>query len=155
MGTHSRLLARALNVDLLVLDDFGLQPLTAQGVQDLYEIICERYERGSIIVTSNRSFDEWPEMFGNDLLASAGLDRLTHHAHTMIIRGQSYRQRSRRKENDSALSETPSQPRPSPNPNKPPQSPCGLHHRSDGWYTSPDYRWYTSPDHGWYTSGGD
>lgn len=107
-GSYSRHLARLLNVDLLVLDDFGLQPVSAQAGQDLYEIICERYERGSIIVTSNRSFDEWPEMFGNDLLASAGLDRLTHHAHTMIIRGQSYRQRSRRKENDGALSATPS-----------------------------------------------
>lgn len=98
VGTHSRLLARVLNVDLLVLDDFGLQPLTAQGVQDLYDIISERYERGSIIVTSNRALEEWPEVFNNDLLASAALDRLTHHAHTLLIRGQSYRQQQRRKE---------------------------------------------------------
>jgi DNA replication protein DnaC len=98
MGTHARLLARVLNVDLLILDDFGLQPLTAQGVQDLYEINSERYEHGSIIVTSNRALEEWPEVFNNDLLASAALDRLTHHAHTLIIRGQSYRQQHRRKE---------------------------------------------------------
>lgn len=97
-GTHARLLGRVLHVDLLLLDDFGLQPLTAQGVQDLYEIISERYEHGSIIVTSNRALEEWPEVFNNDLLASAALDRLTHHAHTLIIRGQSYRQQHRRKE---------------------------------------------------------
>jgi DNA replication protein DnaC len=64
----------------------------------LYEIISERYERGSIIVTSNRSFDEWHEVFCNELLASAALDRLTHHSHLLVITGESYRQRSRRKE---------------------------------------------------------
>jgi DNA replication protein DnaC len=97
-GSYRRLMMRVLTVDLLVLDDFGLQPLPVQGAQDLYEIINERYERHSVIITSNRSLEEWGEVFGNDLLASAGLDRLTHHAHTLVIRGQSYRQLSRRKE---------------------------------------------------------
>jgi len=97
-GTHQRLLARVLGVHLLILDDFGLQPLNPQGVQDLYEIISERYERGAIIITSNRAFEEWGELFANDLVASAALDRLTHHAHMMIAHGQSYRQRQRRKE---------------------------------------------------------
>jgi len=101
-GAHSRLLARILSCDLLVLDDLGLQALPTQAVQDLYEIITERYERASLIITSNRSFEEWAEVFNNDLLASAALDRLTHHAHTLIIRGDSYRQRSRRKEASSA-----------------------------------------------------
>ena len=87
-----------LGCELLVLDDFGLQPLSTQAVQDLYEIITERYEHGSIIITSNRAFEEWADVFGNELLASAALDRLTHHAHTLIIRGDSYRQRGRRKE---------------------------------------------------------
>jgi len=95
-GSHARLLARIMNTDLLVLDDFDLHPPTVQGAQDLYEIISERYERGSIIITSNRAFEEWGELFGNDLLASAALDRLTHHAQTLIIRGASYRQRNRR-----------------------------------------------------------
>jgi len=97
-GVYSRLLARVLTVDLLVLDDFGLQPFLPQAAQDLYDIISERYEHGSVIVTSNRAFEEWADVFGNDLLASAALDRLTHHAHSLIIRGESYRQRSRRKE---------------------------------------------------------
>ncbi|MCJ7551903.1 MAG: ATP-binding protein, partial [Anaerolineae bacterium] len=67
--------------------------------------ITERYERGSLIVTSNRAFEEWAEVFSNDLLASAALDRLTHHAHTLTIRGDSFRQRNRRKEALPILSE--------------------------------------------------
>ena len=97
-GSHPRMFARILSCDLLILDDFGLQPISPQAAQDLYEIISERYERGSMIITSNRAFEEWGEIFTNDLLASAALDRLTHHAHTLIIRGDSFRQRSRRKE---------------------------------------------------------
>lgn len=97
-GSYSRLLTKLLTVDLLVLDDFGLQPLSAQAAQDLYDLIAERYERRSFIITSNRAFEEWAEVFGNDLLASAALDRLTHHCHPLVIRGESYRQRSRRKE---------------------------------------------------------
>jgi len=97
-GADTRFLAKLLTVDLLILDDFGLQPLTPQAAQDLYDIIAHRYETGSLIITSNRAFEEWPEVFGNALLASAALDRLTHHCHTLVIRGQSYRQLSRRKE---------------------------------------------------------
>jgi DNA replication protein DnaC len=111
-GTYPRLLAKVLNADLLVLDDFGLQPLAPQATQDLYEIIRDRYERGSLIITSNRAFEEWTEVFGNDLLASAALDRLTHHCHTLIIRGHSYRQLSRRKE---VAGDTPASP-PAPEP---------------------------------------
>jgi len=97
-GRYARLLTKLLTVDVLVLDDFGLQPLPAQAAQDLYDLIAERYERRSFIITSNRAFEEWAEVFGNDLLASAALDRLTHHCHPLVIRGESYRQRSRRKE---------------------------------------------------------
>lgn len=97
-GTYARFLAKLLALDLLVLDDFGLQPLSTQAAQDLYDLMRDRYEHGSLIITSNRAFEEWPEVFGNDLLASAALDRLTHHCHTLVIRGQSYRQLSRRKE---------------------------------------------------------
>jgi DNA replication protein DnaC len=97
-GAYTRLLGRILRCDLLVLDDFGLQTLAPQAVQDLYEIITERYECGSVIITSNRAFEEWGEVFANDLLASAALDRLTHHTHTLAIRGDSFRQRNRKKE---------------------------------------------------------
>jgi DNA replication protein DnaC len=94
-GSFPRMMSRILNCDLLVLDDFGLQAVSPQGAQDLYAIISERYEQGSIIITSNRSFEEWGDVFANDLLSSAALDRLTHHAHTIIIRGDSFRQRNR------------------------------------------------------------
>lgn len=113
-GSHPRLLAKMLSCDLLVLDDFGLQLLSPQGTQDLYEIIRERYEHGSLIITSNRAFEEWAEVFGNDLLASAALDRLTHHAHTLTIRGQSYRQRHRRKEETGSLPASPADMLPMP-----------------------------------------
>ncbi len=109
-GTDTRFWAKLLAVDLLVLDDFGLQPLTSQAAQDLYDLIAHRYETGSLIITSNRAFEEWAEVFGNDLLASAALDRLTHHCHTLVIRGQSYRQLSRRQEVSGELSASPAEP---------------------------------------------
>ena len=90
-GTWARRLASYVRPQLLVLDDFGLKPLTDQMPSDLYDVIHERYEVGSILVTSNRAPSEWPELFGNPLLASAGLDRLAHHAETLVITGRSYR----------------------------------------------------------------
>ena len=97
-GTFARRFTRLCTVDLLVLDDFALLPLPPHGAEDLYEIIRERYERRSVAMTSNRALQEWPPAFGDSLLASAALDRLTHHAHTLAITGQSFRQRGRRKE---------------------------------------------------------
>ena len=73
------------------MDDFGLKPLRAPAPEDLYDVINERYERGSILLTSNRPPEEWPDLFGNPLLASAGLDRLTHGAQVVIITGASFR----------------------------------------------------------------
>jgi DNA replication protein DnaC len=97
-GSYHRVLKRLLNVDVLVLDDFGLVPLSQTAVEDLYEIIRERYERKSILLTSNRAPEEWSEVFGNPLLASAALDRLTHHAHVITITGSSYRQKRKKRE---------------------------------------------------------
>jgi DNA replication protein DnaC len=106
-GAHARLLTKVLSVDLLILDDFGLHSFTPQAAQDFYDVISERYERASLIITSNRAFEEWTEVFNNDLLASAALDRLTHHTHTLTIRGESYRQRQRRKEVSGSTSALP------------------------------------------------
>jgi DNA replication protein DnaC len=97
-GSYRRRFRQLCTVDLLALDDFGLRPLTPEMAEDFYELVRERYERKALLLTSNRALDEWPEAFGNPLLASAALDRLTHHCHMLIIRGQSYRQRGRRKE---------------------------------------------------------
>ena len=95
-GTHGRLHSRLVTCDLLVLDDFGLTPLSPQGAEDLYGLICERYERRSILLTSNRAPEEWGSVFGNALMASAALDRLTHHSHLLLLEGESYRQRERK-----------------------------------------------------------
>jgi DNA replication protein DnaC len=90
-GTWEKRLQTYLRPDLLVIDDFGLKALQPPAPEDLYDIISNRYERGSIMLTSNRSPEEWPELFGDPLLASAGLDRLNHGAHVVIITGTSFR----------------------------------------------------------------
>jgi len=102
-GSHGRYWSTLLRVDLLILDDFGLVPLTPHSAEDLYELIRKRYERGSIIITSNRAPEEWDEVFGNQLMASAALDRLTHHSRFIEMRGESYRQRERRLRDDSII----------------------------------------------------
>ena len=66
-------------------------PLTGDEPLDLYEIIRQRYERGSMIITSNRALEEWPPLFHDALLAGAAMDRLLHHAHVIEIEGESYR----------------------------------------------------------------
>jgi DNA replication protein DnaC len=86
-----RRLQSYLRPDLLVLDDFGLKPLHPPAPEDMYDIIHERYERGSILLTSNRAPAEWPDLFGDPLLASAGLDRLAHLAQVLVITGPSFR----------------------------------------------------------------
>lgn len=96
-GSYARLRSKIVNVDVLILDDFGLVELPQHAAEDLYEIIRERYETKSILLTSNRAPEEWDEIFGNPLLASAALDRLTHHAHIVTMKGKSYRQRDRAK----------------------------------------------------------
>lgn len=90
-GLYARRLAAYLKPDLLVLDDFGLRPLPPNGPEDLYDLIDGRYERRSILVTSNRAPDEWAEILGDPLLANAGLDRLLDRAHIVEITGRSYR----------------------------------------------------------------
>jgi DNA replication protein DnaC len=90
-GSSERRLASYTKPALLVVDDFGLKPLPPSGPADLYDVISGRYERGSIILTSNRAPAEWPELWGDPLLASAGLDRLAHAATVVTITGKSYR----------------------------------------------------------------
>ena len=94
-GTFARRLKVILRPDLLILDDFGLKPLQPPAPSDLYDLINERYEQGSILLTSNRPPSEWPALFGDPLLASAGIDRLCHQAEILIIRGQSFRAQNR------------------------------------------------------------
>lgn len=94
-NSYERRLATYLRPALLVLDDFGLKPLTPPGPEDLYDVISGRYEKGAILLTSNRAPAEWGALFNDPLLASAGLDRLAHNAHVLILTGGSFRTRGR------------------------------------------------------------
>lgn len=77
---------------LLVLDELGYLPIDKLGADLLFQVISSRYERGSIVLTTNKAFKNWPSIFNNDsTLAAAVLDRLLHHAETVVIEGPSYR----------------------------------------------------------------
>jgi len=80
---------------LLVLDEVGYLPLAPGGPNLLFQLVSARYERGSLILTSNKAFREWGSVFGDEVIASALLDRLLHHANVVNIRGASYRLRER------------------------------------------------------------
>ena len=100
-GSRERRLRQTATVAALILDDFGMNPLSETQQSDLYELICERYERAPTIITSNRDFNEWPMIFANPLMGSAAMDRLVHRASKIVIEGRSYRvdafiQRTRR-----------------------------------------------------------
>lgn len=90
-GSHERRLRSAATVPLLILDDFGMKPLSEVEQSDLYEVICERYEKAPTILTSNRDFNEWPMIFQNPLMGSAAMDRLVHRATKIVIEGKSFR----------------------------------------------------------------
>lgn len=89
--SFDRRLLRFTSPELLIVDDLGLRPLENHEPGDLYEIIRQRYERGSMIITSNRALEEWQPLFGDPLLASAAMDRLLHHSHQLEITGDSFR----------------------------------------------------------------
>ena len=76
---------------LLIIDEIGYEPLDHLAATHFFRLVCERYERGSIILTSNKRFSEWGELIGDETLAAAILDRLLHHATTFSINGPSYR----------------------------------------------------------------
>ena len=80
-----------LSPELLILDELGFRKLNEHIVDQFYEIISQRYEKGSIIITSNKTFDEWGNIFWDSILASAIIDRIVHHCHLILIKGDSYR----------------------------------------------------------------
>ena len=76
---------------LLIVDELGFVPLSKTGAELLFEVFSQRYERSSVILTSNLPFDEWTEIFGSERLTGALLDRITHHVHILEMNGESYR----------------------------------------------------------------
>ena len=90
-----RLQQRLQRVDLLVCDELGFVPFDRAGGELLFNVLADRYERRSTIVTSNLAFSEWVRVFGDEKLTTALLDRLSHHAHILTTKGSSYRTRLR------------------------------------------------------------
>lgn len=86
-----RLQAQLAAYKLLIIDELGYVPLSPTGAELLFEVFSQRYERGSIIVTSNLPFEDWTSIFGSERLTGALLDRLTHHVHILEMNGDSYR----------------------------------------------------------------
>ena len=91
--SYGKKLKQFTTVPLLIIDDFGLKPLKSPEDEDLHEVISQRYEQGSLIVTSNLAVCEWQQAFPNQLLAAATLDRLQHRAEVIVLTGESYRTR--------------------------------------------------------------
>ena len=88
-----RLQKQMAGYKLLIIDELGFVPLSKTGAELLFELISQRYERGSTLITSNLPFDEWTETFGSERLTGALLDRLTHHVSILAMNGDSYRLR--------------------------------------------------------------
>src|SRR6202050_5649102 len=86
--------------ELLIVDELGFVPLSKTGAELLFEMLSQRSERGSTLLTSNLPFAEWTEVLGSERLTGALLDRLTHHVHILEMNGDSFRLKNSRKKND-------------------------------------------------------
>lgn len=95
-GTLASKIRHFARYSLLIIDEIGFLPLPKEGANLFFQLVSARYEKGAMILTSNRTFSEWGEVFGNPVIASALLDRLLHHAVVISIEGASYRLREHR-----------------------------------------------------------
>jgi len=93
---YERTFAKVTSVDLLIIDDFGLKPMKPPQDEDFHDVVSERYERRSTIITSNLDIPEWIDAFPNRILGEATIDRLRHGAYDVILDGKSYRTPRRR-----------------------------------------------------------
>jgi hypothetical protein len=96
-GTLEPRLAQYAKPKLLIIDELGYLPLEPQAGHLFFQLISRRYEQGSVLISSNRPVEEWDEIFGDQVVAAAILDRLMHHSHVVTIRGDSYRLREKRR----------------------------------------------------------
>ena len=96
-GTLDRALKTFGKYKVLIVDEIGYLPMDKEGAHLFFQLVSRRYERGSTIFTSNKTYSEWGEILGDNVIAAAVLDRVLHHSITVNIKGESYRLRSRRK----------------------------------------------------------
>lgn len=96
-GRFEERLAFYAKPKLLIVDELGYLPFDPNAAHLFFQLVSRRYERGSLLITSNRSVGEWGEVFGDPVVATAILDRLLHHSHVITIRGDSYRLREKRR----------------------------------------------------------
>jgi DNA replication protein DnaC len=94
-NTIDQELKRLERYQLLIVDEVGYLPLERQAANLLFALVSRRYERGSIVITSNRGFEAWGEILGDAMVAAALIDRLVHHATMVTLKGKSYRLRER------------------------------------------------------------
>lgn len=90
-------LKQYLMPDLLILDELGFKKMPSHSADDFFEVISQRYEKGSVIITSNKSFEQWTDIFADSVLSSAIIDRIAHHSVIVKIIGQSYRTKNLKK----------------------------------------------------------
>lgn len=107
-GELERKLKELSKPSVLIVDELGYLPFAKEASYLFFQLITRRYEKGSVILTSNRAVREWGEVFGDAVVATAILDRVLHHSHVLMIRGESYRLREKRKSGlmQSALTST-------------------------------------------------
>ncbi|WP_416148965.1 IS21-like element helper ATPase IstB [Salipaludibacillus sp. HK11] len=89
-----------LKLDVIIIDELGYVPFSKVGSELLFQFFSSRYERGSVIITTNLEFSEWTSLFGDDKMTAALLDRLTHRSHIHLLNGESYRFRQSMKQNE-------------------------------------------------------
>ena len=90
-NSYHKKIKQLLTYDLLILDELGFKQLPKYSADDFFNIIAKRYENKSTIITTNKSFEDWHEIFADELLSRAIIDRVIHHAHILNIKGKSYR----------------------------------------------------------------
>jgi len=105
-GKYQSMLKKLTKVDLLILDEVGFKRFPQNGSDDFFEVIRSRYETGSLIVTTNRNFEDWGQLFGDNVMASAIIDRIIHHAVLIKLIGDSYRVRNAQINLDNMKSKT-------------------------------------------------
>ena len=118
-GHLTRRLRTLVSPSLMVVDEIGYLPISRTGAQLFFQLMSRRYEHASTVLTSNKSFEEWGDVFGDEVMAAALIDRVVHHCHIVNIRGNSYRMREHRALASRLPPAAPPEPTPGPTRGRP------------------------------------